>query len=294
MVIKRYISADEVNALFHQPVKRRPLLSWQLISAALLIVIGVFTAMNAPALDQQLRYWWATDIQASKENRPEPGTGNLGIVDTPTEQSGQNPEQSTNPLNSSQTGGQAAIQPASNRPTVQVVAQSAQPQLADNTIYIRKIGVKAPIIWDVSGGSDLNSDLLKALQNGVVRYPRTALPNQVGNLFLTGHSSNYWWEKGNYKTVFALLNRLVVGDLIHIKYQGQLYTYRVNGQKVVKPTETSVLNPTATPTLSLMTCTPTGTTLLRRIVTADLIEPKEGLATQQTKPTDFSALGSVR
>jgi sortase A len=137
----------------------------------------------------------------------------------------------------------------------------------------------------VTGGDDLTADILRALQDGVVRYPKSGLPNQIGNTFLTGHSSNYWWEKGRYKTVFVLLDKLVAGDLIYLKYSGTLYSYKVSDQKIVSPTESSVLEPTKEPILRLMTCTPTGTALKRRIVTANLIAPLDNLTVQTTSPT---------
>lgn len=257
---RRYISADEISQLFHHKKRKNHLLSWQIVSAALLIVLGIFSLVNAPAMSQHVAYWWESDIQAAQQVEQLPV-----VAPSPV---GSNASPSTNTFDPS--------------------------TLSDDTIYIPKIKTKAPIVWDVTGGSsDVNADLLKALERGVARYPQTALPDQVGNVFLTGHSSNYWWEKGKYKTVFALLSKLVAGDVIYVKYQGVVYTYRVNGQKVVKPTETSVLNPTKTPVLSLMTCTPTGTALYRRVVTADLVSPKENLKPQPTQP-NADALQSVR
>ncbi len=281
---KQYISAQEINQLFHQPKKPGSWPSWQLLSAGLLIGLGLFAFLNAPAIGQQLGYWWETDIQAGqKAQEIEVKTKQPEVVNESVQQVGENSS--------------SKIQTPNNKyqnPNSKNVQASFDPQsLAENTIYIPRIRVKAPIVWDVSAGDDLNADLLKALEKGVARYPKTALPNQVGNVFLTGHSSNYWWEKGSYKTIFALLNRLVAGDQIYIKYQGQAYTYKVSAQKVVKPTETSVLNPTTSPTLSLMTCTPTGTSLMRRIVIADLVSPQLSGVAQPTKP-DLENLESVR
>ncbi len=269
---KPYVSAEHINSLFyHQPRKKRRILTWPLISAGILMALAIFFFINAPAFTQQLGFWWSSDI------------GN--VVTSP-----QNAQIITQTVPSSQ--------PSDNTITTQqspsIVAQPPidPAKLRDNTLYIPKIKLSAPIIWDVTGGGDLNADMLNALRNGVVRYPKTALPDQVGNVFLTGHSSNYWWEKGKYKTVFALLDRLVVGDAIYVKYQNTLYIYSVAGRKVVQPTETMVLDPTSTPTLSLMTCTPTGTALRRLVVTANLISPTVNKA-QTTAPTAQN-LGNTR
>jgi LPXTG-site transpeptidase (sortase) family protein len=267
-IVKRYISADDLDDLFHKTTRRRRLPSWQIVSAIFLIVVAVFLFVNWPAMSAQIAYWWRNDIQASKQTPIIPPITFASPLSTP----------GVTPLPRVTQSTTGSIDPNT---------------LANNTIYIPKTNTKAPVIWDVSGGADLNTDMLNALQKGVVRYPKTALPNQVGNVFLTGHSSNYWWDKGRYKTVFALINRLVAGDLIYIKYQNTLYIYKVSNQKTVSPTETSVLAPTKTPVLSLMTCTPTGTSLFRRIVTANLISPTGGLVQQPTRP-DLKVINAVR
>lgn len=267
---QRYISSEDINSLFHSKKRKRRFPSWQVLSACFVIVFGIFFLINAPAITQQLSYWYETDIQNSQS-----------LTQTISEE-----KKAPGIPVASPTGIDTIKQPV-------VTVATDLSKINDNSIYIPKIKVKAPIIWDVSAGGDLNTDMLTALRYGVVRYPQTALPSQVGNVFLTGHSSNYWWEKGNYKTIFALLDRLVVGDMIYIKYNGIVYTYKVAGQRVVKPSETSVLNSTKAPTLSLMTCTPTGTALYRRIVTANLVSPTEGLTQQPTSPTNGS-LQAVR
>jgi len=138
----------------------------------------------------------------------------------------------------------------------------------ESWITIPKIKVDAPIIEL----DTINNDgILDQLKQGVGHYKGTALPGRVGNMFLTGHSTYYAWSGGKYNQIFALLDKLDIGDEILVYYQGEEYVYKVNGEKVVKPTAIEVLNPTPTPTLTLMTCTPLGTNLNRLIVTADLV-----------------------
>jgi hypothetical protein len=92
-----------------------------------------------------------------------------------------------------------------------------------------------------------------------------------------GHSSNDWWQPGNYKQIFVLLDKLKAGDQIEITYQSKRYTYEVTGSRVVLPTAMSVLDPTSSPTLTLITCTPIGTSLKRLVVTAKQIDPAPGV-----------------
>lgn len=140
--------------------------------------------------------------------------------------------------------------------------------LENNTLFIPKINIKAPIIWN-SGPEE--KKMLKDLENGVVHYKGTALPNEVGNIFIAGHSSGAWWRPGRYKTVFALLDKLKEGDEIALVYENKIYLYRVFEKMVVKPSDVFVLKQTNEKILSLMTCVPVGTDLRRLIVRAKQI-----------------------
>ncbi|MEK7524378.1 MAG: sortase [Patescibacteria group bacterium] len=118
----------------------------------------------------------------------------------------------------------------------------------------------------------LESDIQKSLQNGVIHYPGTALPGDNGNVVLTGHSSYYAWDPGRFKDVFALLHDVRKDDKIVMYFGQKKYIYQVTDIKVVLPQNVNVLGPTASEQLTLITCTPIGTNLKRLIVTAKLIE----------------------
>lgn len=133
-------------------------------------------------------------------------------------------------------------------------------------LSIPKIGVEAPILWNIEE-KDFNTKLLE----GVVHYKGTALPGDVGNVFITGHSSYYAWVDSPYKDTFALLDKLNVGDKIYIQYQNGSFIYEVSNSKVVTPDKMEVLQSTNERVLTLMTCVPVGTNLRRLIVTAKQI-----------------------
>ncbi|MEI6040565.1 MAG: sortase [Candidatus Berkelbacteria bacterium] len=141
-----------------------------------------------------------------------------------------------------------------------------QKVISNNHLYIPKMNIDTPITWNVPA-----DNVFPALENGVAHYEGTALPGQIGNTFIYGHSSYYWWNKGSYKEIFAILDKLNQGDKIYVSHESKVYTYIVTGKKVVSPNDLSVLNQTNTKTLSLMTCTPVGTTLNRLVVTAQLL-----------------------
>jgi len=143
-----------------------------------------------------------------------------------------------------------------------------QALFAEDTVVIPQIGVDAPIIYLDTADND---KIIAAIQNGIGHYLGTAMPGRNGNVFLTGHSSYYWWSGGKYNQVFARLEYLKAGDLVYIYYQGGKYIYRITNSFVVRPEQVEVLQPTVSPTLTLMTCVPVGTNLRRLIVQAELI-----------------------
>lgn len=140
-----------------------------------------------------------------------------------------------------------------------------------NQLVIPALGISAPILFADSVDEKTFQALLK---NGVVHYPQTALPGEVGNVYIFGHSSDYWWESGNYKTVFEKLPKIKIGDSITLfDSRGQQFTYEVYETKVIEPTDTAVLDQTtvSTKTLTLQTSYPIGTARQRFIVVAKLV-----------------------
>lgn len=149
----------------------------------------------------------------------------------------------------------------------------------ENRVSIPSIGVDAPIVIPEKGldalkGQDWNAlerEIKEALKRGVTHYPGTAEPGQEGNVFLTGHSSNVFWEKSDYNSVFALLPTIEVGADIFISFEQEEYHYRVTEKKEVSPKDISVLEQGKRHVLSLMTCTPVGTRLNRTIILAEQV-----------------------
>jgi len=149
----------------------------------------------------------------------------------------------------------------------------------ENRIVIPKIGKNIPLnnagqaSYENGDWDGLEQDIQTALQDGVVRYPGTAEPGDIGNVFVTGHSSYYLWDPGRYKDVFARLHDLEVGDEFTIYWNQEVHHYRIATRKVVTPEETSVLDqPHDKKVATLMTCTPVGTTKNRLIFVAEEIE----------------------
>lgn len=170
----------------------------------------------------------------------------------------------------------------------QAPASQVQAEVPLNSIYLDKINVKAPISFDVVNDA---ASVDAGLQKGVIQLKGTAHPGEIGNVFITGHSSNYFWEKGAFSSIFALLNNLTKDDNIVINYKNSLYFYRVRSKTIVLPTDLSPLDQTSASELTLMTCYPVGTNLKRLIVKADQVKPdpllnqkKSGLSSPNLLP----------
>lgn len=148
----------------------------------------------------------------------------------------------------------------------------------ENRIIIPKIGKNVPLL-DVSHHQDedpekLEDTFMEELKSGVVRYPGTAQPGEMGNVFIFWHSSNYPWIQSQYNDVFALLDQLDAGDEIIIFYNQKKFVYHITDKSIVKPGDVKTLG-SRDPNkkeISLMTCWPVGTTLERIIVFGQLEE----------------------
>lgn len=149
----------------------------------------------------------------------------------------------------------------------------------DPRLIIPKINVDVPVVYDV--GSDYDSQMA-AMENGVAHFAipgANSHPGEIGNTAIAGHSSNDLFDRGNYKFIFAQLEKLVPGDSIYANYQGERYTYVVTKTEVVRPTEINKLvYPTDKPMLTLITCTPLGTAIDRLLVTAEQVSPDPSTA----------------
>ncbi len=139
-----------------------------------------------------------------------------------------------------------------------------------DTLAIPSLGVLAPVVYVSETGE---KTFQSALLNGVVHYPGSSLPGEVGNVYIFGHSSDYAWSKGAYKSVFALLPKIKKGAEIKLTdSKGFMYTYLVTEQKVVGPNDVSVLaqDTAGKRILTLQTSYPIGTALKRYVVRAEL------------------------
>ncbi|HMY80688.1 MAG TPA: sortase [Candidatus Absconditabacterales bacterium] len=154
----------------------------------------------------------------------------------------------------------------------------------DNRIIIPELGLQAPIVT-VNG--DVTTKMKEGLftdelKQGVVHYPTTPGPDEQGTTMIMGHTSNYFWVKSAYNTIFSKIPQLKEGQTIQLIWGGKMYEYEVKKHEIVKPTEVGKVYEKHydhnEKKLALMGCYPVGTRDKRIIIFA---EPKNN--TQQAK-----------
>ncbi|MCE7936963.1 sortase [Candidatus Saccharibacteria bacterium CPR2] len=156
-------------------------------------------------------------------------------------------------------------------------------------IVIPKINVDVPVVYDEKSYDE--GKIQKALEGGVVHYGESALPGQIGNNVIVGHSSNNFFNSGKYKFAFVLLDRLEVGDTFVIHYGSKRYIYKVFNKQIVAPNDFSLIQTADRPITSLITCTPPGTSWRRLVVQAEQIvpDPLSATATETQLPKEIDS-----
>ena len=104
-------------------------------------------------------------------------------------------------------------------------------------IKIPRVGVSAIVLHGVGK---------KTLRRGVGHIPGTALPEHGGNVGLAGHRDSF----------FRGLKDIRTDDRIEVTTPEGTFEYRVEWTKIVRPSETQVLEEEGAPSLTLVTCFP--------------------------------------
>lgn len=118
------------------------------------------------------------------------------------------------------------------------------------------------------------------LKKGPGHFRTTPMPGQLGNAALAGHRTTWG-------APFSNIDKLNPGDEIRVtNARSEQFVYRVVGQKIVPPTDVSVLGPTEQPSLTLVSCHPKLSAANRIIVTAVLdVGASTGVVTDPPPPT---------
>lgn len=131
------------------------------------------------------------------------------------------------------------------------------------TLSIPRIGILDAEV------STVDSDLSQHL----VQYWGTPVPPATGNTVLFGHSTlPHLFNRSDYTTIFANAHDLVENDLITVTVKNRIYTYKIYSIFITTPADLSVLDQnTDEKIITIVTCTPPGTTWKRLIIKARMI-----------------------
>ena len=105
-------------------------------------------------------------------------------------------------------------------------------------------------------------------------FPGSAIPGDVGNSFITGHSVlPQFADPKDYGAIFTKLPELEIGDEVLVDLEDRTLRFVVQYAKVVEPDDLSVLGPITQNgrNLTLMTCVPPGTNTKRLVVVTSLL-----------------------
>jgi sortase A len=121
-------------------------------------------------------------------------------------------------------------------------------------IEIPALGVDAP----VAEGVDWDS-----LQRGAGHLVGSSNPGERGNCVISAHNDIFG-------ELFRDLPELALGDEVLVHTASQAHRYVVTQKRIIEPTEVSVLEPTSSPVVTLVSCYPYGIDTHRIVVIGEL------------------------
>ena len=159
--------------------------------------------------------------------------------------------------------------PPERQDAIQNTAGQSRDKIEPNILIIGSLGIKAPVIYPTERSEAAYQE---ALIDGVAHYPETALPGEKGNCYIFGHSSDYFFSKGHYKNIFAVLPKIKIGaEIIISGADGSAFVYTVTESRRVAANDLSVLDQQnyQRKLLTLQTSYPLGTALARWVIVAE-------------------------
>ena len=147
-------------------------------------------------------------------------------------------------------------------------SQESEMEIQKNILEIPRIEVSVPLIF-VKNERDVD----KALYQGAVHFPGSALPGEKGQTVILGHSAPPDWPKIKYDWIFSRIGDLAQGDEILLSFEGQKYVFVVVGKTILKRGEeipqSDLTN--SENVLVLISCWPPGKDYKRIAVMAEAI-----------------------
>lgn len=135
-------------------------------------------------------------------------------------------------------------------------------QFDQYSLSIPKLGIDNAVV------STVDYDLSKHL----VQYYGTPNPTEKGTAVIFGHSTiPAWFDPHNYKAIFATLHTIKIGDQVVIGIKDFQYKYKIFSITITDPTDVTMFSQNNDNSyITIVTCTPPGTTWKRLVVRASL------------------------
>jgi sortase A len=121
-------------------------------------------------------------------------------------------------------------------------------------IRIPSIGVEAPVV---------EGDDWEALKQGAGHHVGSANPGESGNCVVSAHNDIFG-------EIFRNLPDAELDDEVFVYTASQVYRYVVTQKRIIEPDDVSVMYPTSSPVLTLISCYPYGIDSHRIVVIAEL------------------------
>lgn len=147
-------------------------------------------------------------------------------------------------------------------PSITYKGNQVTGQISSYSISIPKIAINNAYVSTLDTNVDIH----------LVHFPGTALPPNKGNAAVFGHSTlPQLYDPTNYKTIFAKAHTLAVDDMIDVAMNNTIYKYKIINISIVDADDTSYLTQEYDDSyLTIITCTPPGTTWKRLIIKSKL------------------------
>jgi sortase A len=121
-------------------------------------------------------------------------------------------------------------------------------------IQISSIGVEAPVV---------EGDDWEALKQGAGHHIGSANPGESNNCIISAHNDIFG-------EIFRDLSDVDLGDEVFVYTASQVYRYVITQKRIIEPDDVSVMYPTSSPVLTLISCYPYGIDSHRIVVIAEL------------------------
>jgi len=138
---------------------------------------------------------------------------------------------------------------------------TSNPTPEENRIVIPSIGLNEPILESSNIGIITNG--------GTWRRPASAVPTEDNNTVIVAH--RYY---GNDTSTFYHLDKVQIGQMLAVYWEGHETLYEVIETKTVDPSAVEIEAPTTEKQLTLYTCTPIWSARNRLVVIAKPFQPK--------------------